>query len=128
MKDLQNKEKFIQLRAKGLSFDKISKEINTSKPTLLKWNEELEKEIANLTYLEAEILLEQYKLAKIHKIEAFSLVLQKAVEELKNRDFSEVATKDLLPIISSLGTRSRGRGGATSRDAPLAIGEFRSHL
>ena len=102
MKDLQNKEKFIQLRAKGLSFDKISKEINTSKPTLLKWNEELEKEIANLTYLEAEILLEQYKLAKIHKIEAFSLVLQKAVEELKNRKFSEVATKDLLPIISSL--------------------------
>jgi hypothetical protein len=35
-----------------LSFDKISKEINTSKPTLLKWNEELEKDIDNLSYLE----------------------------------------------------------------------------
>ena len=102
MKDVSQKEKFVQLRAKGLSFDKISKEINTSKPTLLKWSEELEDEITNLTYLETEILLEQYQLAKLHKIEAFSLVLQKAVEELKKRDFSEVATKDLLPIISSL--------------------------
>ncbi len=37
------KEKFIQLRAKGLSFDKISKELNISKPPLLKWNEELMK-------------------------------------------------------------------------------------
>ena len=52
MKDTAQKEKFIQLRAKGLSFDKISKEINTSKPTLLKWSEELEGEIANLAYLE----------------------------------------------------------------------------
>lgn len=102
MKDHNVKEEFIRLRAMGLSFEKISKEINTSKPTLLKWNEELEKEIANLCFLEVEMLLEQYRLAKINKIEAFSLVLQKAIEELKKRDFSEVATKDLLGVISTL--------------------------
>jgi glutaredoxin-related protein len=38
MKSQDVKKEFIQLRAKGLSFDKISKEINTSKPTLLKLN------------------------------------------------------------------------------------------
>lgn len=102
MKDTTQKEKFIQLRAQGLSFDKISREINTSKPTLLKWSEELESEIANLAYLETEALLEQYQLAKLRKIEAFSLVLRKALEEFKKRDFSEVPTKDLLSIISSL--------------------------
>ena len=102
MKDTAQKEKFIQLRAQGLSFDKISKEINTSKPTLLKWSEELGSEIANLAYLETEALLEQYQLAKLRKIEAFSLVLHKALEEFKKRDFSDVATKDLLSIISSL--------------------------
>ncbi|MEI8125513.1 MAG: hypothetical protein WCG42_07160 [Parachlamydiaceae bacterium] len=85
MKSQDVKEEFIRLRARGLSFDKISKEINTSKPTLLKWNEELEKEISNLSYLEVEIVLEQYRLAKINKIEGFSLVLQKAIEELKKR-------------------------------------------
>lgn len=102
MKDINLKEKFNQLRAKGFSFDKIAKEISTSKPTLLKWSEEFEGEITNLTYLETEALLEQYQLAKLHKIEAFSLVLHKALEEFKKRDFSEVATKDLLSIISSL--------------------------
>ena len=102
MKSQDVKEEFIRLRARGLSFDKISKEINTSKPTLLKWNEELEKEISNLSYLEVEIVLEQYRLAKINKIEGFSLVLQKAIEELKKRDFSDVNTKDLLGIISIL--------------------------
>ena len=45
MKDSSVKEKFIQLRAKGLSFDKIAKQIKISKPTLLKWSEEFEKEI-----------------------------------------------------------------------------------
>lgn len=102
MKSLSTKEEFIRLRAKGLSFDKISKEINTSKPTLLKWNEELEKEIANLSYFEVEIMLEQYRLTKINKIEGFALVLQKAIEELKKRDFSEIGTKDLLSVISAL--------------------------
>lgn len=102
MKNMCQKEKFIQLRAQGFSFDKISQEINTSKPTLLKWSEELKNEIANLAYLETEALLEQYQLAKLRKIEAFSLVLHKALEEFKKRDFSEVPTKDLLSIISSL--------------------------
>jgi len=37
-------------------------------------------------------------LAKLRKIEAFSLVLHRALEEFKKRDFSEVATKDLLSI------------------------------
>jgi transposase-like protein len=46
VKDINLKEKFIQLRAKGFSFDKIAKEISTSKPTLLKWSEEFEGEIA----------------------------------------------------------------------------------
>ena len=59
MKDLSLKEQFIQLRAKGLSFDKISNELSTSKPTLLKWSVELDSEIANLAYLETETLLEQ---------------------------------------------------------------------
>jgi orotate phosphoribosyltransferase-like protein len=102
VKDINLKEKFIQLRAKGFSFDKIANEISTSKPTLLKWSEEFEDEVANLAYLETESLIEQYQLAKLRKIEAFSLVLYKALEEFKRRDFSEVATKDLLPIISSL--------------------------
>lgn len=57
MKDINLKEKFIQLRAKGVSFDKISKETSSSKPTLLKWSEEFEGETVNLAYLEMAITM-----------------------------------------------------------------------
>lgn len=45
MKDMQNKENFIRLRAEGFSFDKIAAEMGISKPTLIKWNQEFSKEV-----------------------------------------------------------------------------------
>jgi hypothetical protein len=102
MKNNQDKENFIQLRAQGLSFDKIAKEISTSKPTLLKWDEEFSKEIANYRYIEADTLLSQYSLVKTHRIESLSLLLQKATDALKDRDFSDTSTKDLISIVFNL--------------------------
>jgi transposase len=34
---IDQKEQFIELRAKGVSYDEIAKEIGVSKPTLIKW-------------------------------------------------------------------------------------------
>lgn len=98
MKDLQNKEKFIQLRAQGLSFDKISAEMGISKPTLIKWNQEYAREVSNLVYFNSEKLIEQYKLLKIHKIEALASTLSRVLEELSKRSFENVGTKDLISI------------------------------
>ena len=39
-------QEFIKLRARGLSFDKISKQINVSKPTLIRWSRKFSAEIA----------------------------------------------------------------------------------
>ena len=47
MKDMSIKEKFVELRAQGLSFKKIADEIQVSKPILIKWNSEFNKEITN---------------------------------------------------------------------------------
>ena len=60
MKIFKEKEKFIEMRAQGISFAKISKESNVSKPILIEWNREFEKEIAHLQFLATEELLEQY--------------------------------------------------------------------
>ena len=98
MKDLQNKESFIQLRAQGLSFDKISAQIGISKPTLIKWDRECSKEVANLMYFNFEKLIEQYKLLKINKIEAFANTLKRVLDELSKRNFENVSTKDLVSI------------------------------
>jgi transposase len=96
--DNSAKEKFINLRAEGISFDKISKEINISKPTLIKWNKEFQKEIEDLIFLNAQYLLEQYKLTKQRRIELLTRHLSKINEELDRRDYSELSIKDLLSI------------------------------
>ena len=102
MKDLEDKEKFIHLRAKGLSFDKIAKQIKISKPTLLKWSEEFEKEINKHIGLEIEDIFEQYRLLKLHKIETLTILLRNGLDELQKRNLNSLRTKDLLPAISSL--------------------------
>lgn len=102
MKDFQKKERFVELRAQGLSFDKISKEINVSKPTLIKWNQEYSKEVANLVFFNSENLIEEFRLLKIHKIEALGRTLSKVLEELSKRNFENVSTKDLITIAFSL--------------------------
>lgn len=57
MKTDTEKEKFIELRARGLSFSKIAEAIGVSKPILIKWNSELGKEIANQKFLAKYFLM-----------------------------------------------------------------------
>ena len=47
METTELKERFIDLRAKGWSFDKIAKETGKAKQTLIDWSKELQDEIAN---------------------------------------------------------------------------------
>jgi len=55
MKTEAQKAEFVQLRAKGISFYKCAEILNISKPTLLKWGQELELDIKNekALYIEA---------------------------------------------------------------------------
>lgn len=99
MKSLSTKEEFIQLRAQGLSYDKISEKIGISKPTLIKWNQECSSKIANLVYFNVEGVLEQYKILRRFRIESLACTLSKALEELSSRDFKSLPTKDLISTI-----------------------------
>ena len=58
MEAIETKERFIELRAKGWSFDKIAKELGKAKQTLIDWSKELQDEIANRKALELEALYE----------------------------------------------------------------------
>ncbi len=74
MKSIPSKEKFIELRAQGLSFEKISNELGVSKSTLIKWDRECSDSITNVLYFNIENLLERYRLVKKFRIEALSSV------------------------------------------------------
>jgi transcriptional regulator with XRE-family HTH domain len=98
MKPKNTKERFIELRAKGLSFDKIAKDLKISKQTLIDWSKELQSEIANLKALELDTLYEEYYLLKENRLQTFGTMLNKIKKEVESRDLSEVPTDKLLDL------------------------------
>lgn len=98
MEVIETKERFIELRAKGWSFDKIAKEIGKAKQTLIDWSKELEDEIANLKALELEALYEKHYLLKENRIETFGVLLRSLKDEVMSRDLSDVPTDKLLDL------------------------------
>ena len=98
MEILQTKERFIELRAKGWSFDKIAKEIGKAKQTLIDWSKDLQDEIANRKALELEALYESYYLLKENRLQTFGAMLNKIKKEVESRDLSDVPTDKLLDL------------------------------
>ena len=95
----ETKERFIELRAKGYSFDRIAKELGKAKQTLIDWSKELQDEIANLKALELEALYESYYLLKENRLQTFGAMLTKIKEEMERRDLSDVPTDKLLDLL-----------------------------
>ena len=98
MEPIELKEKFILLRAKGYSFDRIAKELGKGKQTLVNWSRELEEEIANLKSIEIEALNERFFISKQHKIEVFGELLSKIKGEIEERDLHDVPTDKLMDL------------------------------
>lgn len=105
MKNMDTKERFIELRARGFSFDNIADKLGVSKPTLIKWHKEFEREIVNLRYIHVEGLLEKHGLLKQKKIEVLAEVLQRTLDEIKTRDLSDVPIKHLIEITKLVESR-----------------------
>ena len=98
MKEIDVKERFIELRAKGYSFDKISKELGKAKQTLINWNAELKEVIDNLKSERLEELYTIHNLNRENRIETFGELLFKIKDELTRRDLSDVPTDKLLDL------------------------------
>lgn len=99
-KTLEDKEQFIELRAKGYSFAKISEQINVSKPTLIQWSQDEAtfRNINNLRALHLDELQEKYAISKQHRIEVFSELLERIKAELATRDLTELSTVRLVSL------------------------------
>jgi len=92
------KMQFVELRARGLSYDKIAVQLKKSKQTLIKWSKELECEISNFQTIEFDALKEKYRLSKQSRIEIFGKMLEVIKHELEKRDLKKIPTEKLLII------------------------------
>lgn len=102
MKDIETKQRFVELRSGGSSFERIAGELQVSKPTLLKWAKELAGELEQLRFVRFEGLIEQYALMKEERVKALAEVLRAALAELKARDMKEVPTEKLVGLVFTL--------------------------
>lgn len=93
---IEQKNQFIELRAKGYSYRKIAKELNVSTGTLTLWDRELQKEIKDLKTLQLEELYDKYYMLKEARIDQLGKTLNKINRELDTRDFENISTDKLL--------------------------------
>ena len=98
MKDTKTKERFVELRASGMSYDRIAKEIGVSKQTLINWSGALSVEIANLKAVEWEALLEKHMASREQRLKRFTKVLNQVSAELDKRDLASIPSEKLLEV------------------------------
>jgi len=97
--NLQKIEKFMELRAKGKSFNQIAQQLKVGKQTLIDWNKEFKEEVANRKAVEIEALQEKYFLTVQKSIEFYGSKIQRLENELKHRELLEVPTEKLFELL-----------------------------
>jgi transposase len=110
VKTIEEKQRFIQLRAQGYSFDKIAEQLEVSKPTLLSWSGELYSEVQEAVFHEQEQLLNQYQVMRRARFEVYTRLLSEALQELskraeENRKLEKLSVSELLKLALTLEER-----------------------
>ncbi|MBK7630200.1 MAG: hypothetical protein IPJ23_05795 [Ignavibacteriales bacterium] len=100
--NIEKQQKFIELRAEGLSFDEIAKKVNISKPTLIKWSKELKDKIDEVTQIIEEQFLAEQRIKNIARAQKISEELDRAYNALSNTNYEDMKKKDLINIIKVL--------------------------
>jgi len=127
MKNAQDKERFIELRAEGRSYTDIAAALNVSKPTLITWGKEFQKEIGNARTLRLDELFEKYAVAKSKRVEVFGKRLEAILTELDKRDLADVPTSSLLTLALKYGESLKAEHESLSLkgdDVPFSIPSF----
>ena len=106
--DLNTKQEFISLRAKGYSLEKIAKQLGKCRQTLANWNSDLQEEIENAKAIELEYLFEECFLLKEHRIKSLADLLSKVEQELKERDFKTIADDKLVDLKLKISQQLQG--------------------
>jgi hypothetical protein len=117
MKDNEVIDRFVELRAQGWSFSRISAELNVHKNTLLAWSRKHHHRIQNLRALEIETLSEQFNLSRQNCLGSLAEDIRRIREELARRDLKDIPTSRLVTLAATL------RAEANRLNGPLQLSE-----
>ena len=92
----KKQQEFVVMRSQGISFDEITKQLNTSKPSLIKWSKQFQTEINDLKFEIMVQLKEQFQHSYQKKYEQLLKQLEKIDKAILEIDLSDTSLKDLI--------------------------------
>lgn len=95
-------QKFILLRADGITFEAIAKEVGVTKSTLIQWSKLYQSEIEELQFHSFMAIKEAYSWSKKERYETLLKQLQKIDDGILNADLSEASLKDIFTIKNNI--------------------------
>jgi transcriptional regulator len=100
MNKLEKKERFVRLRAQGMPYSEIEKELGHTKKTLIKWERELREDIKKERAAEIEHIRSVYWVEKRERIDHLRERRKRLHEEERRGDLSEISMAKLIALES----------------------------
>ena len=92
------KEKFIELRTQGKSFDEIAQILNVGRSTLFNWQADFRKELQELRFTEYDALARKHHLTRKEKLQREISLLEKVDSQIDSADLSKLDIKELFKL------------------------------
>jgi hypothetical protein len=102
MKKQANRERFIELRAGGQSYQSIADTLGITKQTAIGWSKDFNCEIKNLKAMHLDCLYEQHLMTREARIKVLGEQLEKVRAEIIQRDLGSVSTEKLYDVLLKL--------------------------
>jgi len=109
-KDLDIKEKFIELRSKGISYDKVAKELQVNKSTLIEWGKSYSTTILNLKNIRLETLDKKYLISREESLKTTKQIYRKMRKILLSRDLNELSDEKLIKLYLNISEKLEDPG------------------
>jgi hypothetical protein len=98
MHDMDTRNRFVEMRSKGVSLARIASRLKVSKRTLVEWNQQEQHHIRALRAVELEALREKIFLGREHEMYQLSIQLERIEEQLGKKSYEFVSMMDLFRL------------------------------
>lgn len=98
MHDLTVIQKFVELRAKNVTLEKIASELKVSTRTLINWNKKYFKDILFQKQMEMDLLKEKCNISDSQNIEFYAKVINKCKDAFLTDNYKGMLRIDLVRI------------------------------
>ena len=119
MHDENTVQRFIELRASGMTYARLMTELNVSKPTLIAWSRKHQFQIQNLKAIELEALGEKWLASVTARVNGLGEQLRQVEIELAQRNVGDLTTPQLYTLARSLRRQIESATGPTGFTVPI---------